>query len=62
MSTQNGGRKKHLVEGDVKEIKKSAEATGLGKVGKGEGFLSSLIKAFTKNSEETTDKKEKRHF
>lgn len=60
MSMQNGGRKKHLVDGEVKEITRSATGTGKGKVGKGEGFLSSLLKSFSKKKE--PEQKEKRHF
>ena len=62
MTNQPQGRKKHLVDGEVAEIERKGEGLGLGKVSKGDSFLSSLlknIKGTKKEKKENTNEKRK---
>ena len=44
MSERPKSRKRHIVNGNVAEIKKSEEGLGLGKIGEATGFLKKMIK------------------
>ncbi len=49
MSEQPKGRKKHLVEGEVNEVKKGEQGLGLGSVSKKTNVLSSIFNSLTKS-------------